>query len=52
MRSIASTATPYIPATWAAVIPYFTQARMRANWELGIWMGVIGGSVLTCAVPS
>jgi hypothetical protein len=36
MRSIASTATPQIPATWAAVMPYFAQARMLANCELGI----------------
>ena len=36
MRSISPTATPYTSATWQAVIPYFAQARMHANCDLGI----------------
>jgi hypothetical protein len=36
MRSIAATATPKTAATWAAVMPYSAQTRMRANCERGI----------------
>lgn len=36
MRSMTSTATPYSAATCPAVIPYFTQPRMRANCDAGI----------------
>ena len=31
MRSISVIATPQTCATWAAVMPYFTQVRIRAN---------------------
>ena len=51
MRSISLVATPYTSATWAAVIQYFTPARMRANCAAGM-TGVTGGLALTGASGS
>jgi hypothetical protein len=33
---IAPTATPLTSATWKGFIPYFTKARMCANFDTGI----------------
>jgi hypothetical protein len=43
--------TPYISATWVDVIPYFSQARMRAISAAGM-AGSFGGSARVGAAGS
>ena len=35
-RSTSAAVTPYVSATWSAVMPYFSQARMRATCAVGM----------------
>jgi hypothetical protein len=56
-RSISATGTPQTSATWATVIPYFTQVRIRASCDAGIslpvaGLGMAGGATVSRRTPA